>query len=221
MAFAPSASWNSRSITHLANYPSPSLPMISSDQNTKKARKQGKNLQQRNHLLDAPNMIAKSSFHRWCNSQGLMHAALASEFKLSHYPRANEVRQGDNVDFDEHILGEAGDLDGGARGRIGSKMVRVDLVHGGEVVHAFQKDGGLDHLRQRAAGGGQNARDVLQNALGLRGDVSGNELLGGGIEGDLAGEKDEAVGLDGLGVRADGFGAGGGGDDLTHASSWR
>src|SRR5664280_1615667 len=31
MAFVPSASWNSRSITHLANYPSPSLPMISSD----------------------------------------------------------------------------------------------------------------------------------------------------------------------------------------------
>src|SRR5271157_2136596 len=32
MAFAPSAFWNSRSITHLANYPSPSLPMISSDE---------------------------------------------------------------------------------------------------------------------------------------------------------------------------------------------
>src|ERR1035438_7996133 len=32
MAFAPSASWNSRSINHLANYPSPSLPMISSDE---------------------------------------------------------------------------------------------------------------------------------------------------------------------------------------------
>src|SRR5664279_486316 len=35
MAFAPSASWNSRSITHLANYPSPSLPMIFSDESTK------------------------------------------------------------------------------------------------------------------------------------------------------------------------------------------
>src|ERR1035441_3666417 len=32
MAFAPSASWNSRSITHLANYPSPSLPIIFSDE---------------------------------------------------------------------------------------------------------------------------------------------------------------------------------------------
>ena len=30
--FAPSASWNSRSITHLANYPSRSLPMISSNE---------------------------------------------------------------------------------------------------------------------------------------------------------------------------------------------
>src|SRR5271165_770401 len=34
MAFAPSAFWNSRSITHLANYPSPSLPMISSDESS-------------------------------------------------------------------------------------------------------------------------------------------------------------------------------------------
>src|ERR1017187_7418915 len=32
MDFAPSASWNSRSITHLANYPSRSLPMISSNE---------------------------------------------------------------------------------------------------------------------------------------------------------------------------------------------
>src|SRR5882724_413743 len=32
MAFAPSASWNSRSITHLANYLSPSLPMNSSEE---------------------------------------------------------------------------------------------------------------------------------------------------------------------------------------------
>src|ERR1017187_7894133 len=37
MDFAPSASWNSRSITHLANYPSRSLPMISSNESKKKA----------------------------------------------------------------------------------------------------------------------------------------------------------------------------------------
>src|SRR5664279_5223830 len=37
MDFAPSASWNSRSITHLANYPSRSLPMISSNESWKKA----------------------------------------------------------------------------------------------------------------------------------------------------------------------------------------
>src|SRR5229473_7685512 len=37
MAFAPSAFWNSRSITHLANYLSPSLPMNSSDESLLKA----------------------------------------------------------------------------------------------------------------------------------------------------------------------------------------
>src|SRR5664280_3617778 len=41
MAFVPSASWNSRSITHLANYPSPSLPMISSDEPEKPASSHG------------------------------------------------------------------------------------------------------------------------------------------------------------------------------------
>src|SRR5664280_248208 len=41
MAFVPSASWNSRSITHLANYPSPSLPMISSDESKFNAVKAG------------------------------------------------------------------------------------------------------------------------------------------------------------------------------------
>src|SRR5271157_2921007 len=38
MAFEPSASWNSRSITHLANYPSRSLPMNSSDESDLKMR---------------------------------------------------------------------------------------------------------------------------------------------------------------------------------------
>jgi hypothetical protein len=38
MVFAPSASWNSRSITHSANYPSRSLPMNSSDESKSLAR---------------------------------------------------------------------------------------------------------------------------------------------------------------------------------------
>src|ERR1039458_9130801 len=45
MAFAPSASWNSRSITHLANYPSPSLPMIFSDESYFHDDKSGKSKQ--------------------------------------------------------------------------------------------------------------------------------------------------------------------------------
>src|ERR1035441_4811229 len=53
MAFAPSASWNSRSITHLANYPSPSLPMIFSDES---------------HLL--------ARFLNWCSAASTGRAAL-------------------------------------------------------------------------------------------------------------------------------------------------
>ena len=127
---------------------------------------------------------------------------------IGNQPTTGQLRQSDDVDLHQHVLGQAGDLDGRTRGRIGGEVAAVNFVHGGEVVHALQKDGGLDHLRQRAAGGGQNACDVLQDALGLRGDVSGDELLRVGIERDLSGEKDKSVGLDGLGVGSYGLGPG-------------
>ncbi len=60
------------------------------------------------------------------------------------------------------------------------------------------------------------ADEVLQNAFRLRGDVAADELLGGGINGDLAGDEDEAVGFDGLRVGSDSFGSVVGGDDLAH-----
>src|SRR5258707_81699 len=51
MAFVPFASWNSRSITHLANYPSRSLPMNSSDEsNSKTGERVGHRGQRRDGL---------------------------------------------------------------------------------------------------------------------------------------------------------------------------
>ena len=48
--------------------------------------------------------------------------------------------------------------------------------------------------------------EVRHHALGLRGDVAGDDLPGRGIDRDLAGGEQEAIGDDALRVRADGGG---------------
>ena len=118
----------------------------------------------------------------------------AQPVKLCPFKTDNEIAeklwacsgQGNNVDFDEHVLGEAGDLDGGAGGRGVGEVAAVDLIHGGEVGHVLEEDGGFDDLSERAAGGLEDCGEVLQDAFGLDSDVARNDLLGSGIEGDLA-----------------------------------
>ncbi len=61
--------------------------------------------------------------------------------------------------------------------------------------------------------------EILEDAVGLGADVSGDDLLGGGINGDLSGGKDQALGTNRLRVGADGFGSVVGGDDFAHKSS--
>ena len=134
---------------------------------------------------------------------------------------SDESGEGDDIDLDQHVCREAGDLNGGTRRWVGGEVASVNIVHRGKVVHALEEHGSLDHLGQRTSGGGQNARDVQENALGLRRNVSNDQLLGSGIERDLAGQENQAVSLDGLGVGSNGFGSGAGGDDLTPESSER
>src|ERR1019366_4984578 len=67
MAFAPSASWNSRSITHLANYLSRSLPMNSSDQpkfQTGWVHYRARPFSKRSLLLARPTPL-RCPFERW------------------------------------------------------------------------------------------------------------------------------------------------------------
>src|SRR6202046_1177428 len=64
---------------------------------------------------------------------------------------------GDALDFYEGVLGEAGDLDGGAGGRgdaFGGEVLGVEGVHSGEVGHVFEEDGGLDDVGEVEACGG-------------------------------------------------------------------
>ncbi len=58
--------------------------------------------------------------------------------------------------------------------------------------------------------------DVFHCAFGLLADIAAEEFVVAWIERDLPGSKQEAVGLDGLRVRADGFWAFVGKHDVFH-----
>ncbi len=56
-------------------------------------------------------------------------------------------------------------------------------------------------------------------SVSLRAHVAGDDLLGGGIDGDLSGSKNQALGSNGLRVRANSFRSLVGGDHFAHDSS--
>ena len=86
----------------------------------------------------------------------------------------------------------------------------------GEVVHVFEEDGGLDDVIQRDARGFENGFQIFQDTFGLLANVGANKIVGLGIERNLAGNKNEAIGFNRLGIRADGLGAAVGKNDVLH-----
>ena len=68
-------------------------------------------------------------------------------------------------------------------------------------------------MGEAGAGGFEDGGEVFEDLLCLLGDGAGDDLLSGGVEGDLAGGEDEVADADGLGVGADGSGGGRGGED--------
>ena len=125
----------------------------------------------------------------------------------------------DGLDLHQRAPGQRTHLHGGTGGilALGEKL-GVHRVHGGEVAHALQEHGGLDHVVHGQAGSPQNGLDIGQHLAGLLGDAAGNKLAGGGVKGHLAGGDEEAAAVDGLRVRADGGGGVGGGNDLLHGN---
>ena len=64
--------------------------------------------------------------------------------------------------------------------------------------------------------GVEDGLQVVQGLLGLGLDVSLHDGAGAGVNGHLAGDKEEVADLDGLGVGADGGGGAVSVDDLLH-----
>ena len=126
---------------------------------------------------------------------------------------------GDALDLHEGVLGQGGHLIGGAGGERLSEELGVDGVHGGKITDVFQHDGGLDHIVHGRAGGGQNVFDVGQGLAGLAGDVLPGKGAGGGVDGQLAGDKQGAARLNALGVGTDGGGGVGGGNRVVHGKN--
>ena len=100
----------------------------------------------------------------------------------------------------------------GATTPSGAKVFGVEGVHGGEVGHVFEEDGGFDDVGEVEAGGGEDGLEVFEDAGGLGCDAAGDQRAGGGVEGDLAGGVEGVADADGLGVGADGGWSGGSGD---------
>ena len=123
----------------------------------------------------------------------------------------------DGFDLHQRAPGQRTDLHGAA-GRVLplSEELSVDRVHGGEVAHALQEYGGLDHIVHGQTGGFKDGLDVGEYLTGLLGNAAGDELAGSRVKGHLAGRDQEAAAVDGLGIGTDGGGGIGGGNDLLH-----
>ena len=117
--------------------------------------------------------------------------------------------RGNRLDLDPGVLGQGGNLKGSTGGVRLGKELAVDLVHRAELVDIGQQHSRLYHICHGHAIGLQNRPQILQGLPGLGGDVFSGEGTGGGINGQLAGNKSEISGGDPLGLRADGRGSGG------------
>jgi hypothetical protein len=91
------------------------------------------------------------------------------------WPIANS-EMGDDLDLDAGALRQRGHLDGRAGGEIGGEVLGIHLVHPGEVRQVRQEHRALDDIGEGQPLVIEDGLDVLQDAVGLRLDVPGDEV---------------------------------------------
>ena len=103
----------------------------------------------------------------------------------------------DDLDLDAVVARESGDADGRPGRWLGREVLAVDGVHPGELVEVAEVHRGLDDVAVAEADGLEEPADVVEHLAGLRLDAARDHLAARAVT-DLAGEEDEAVGLDDL-----------------------
>jgi len=111
---------------------------------------------------------------------------------------------GDQIDLHRGVARQTRDLNGGAGRRVFTKKPGINLVHAPEFPQIPKVHGGLQNFSKVRAARFQNRGQVLEYAFGLGGDVTGDELAGGGVQGNLSGDENQISAADGLGIRANG-----------------
>src|SRR4051794_14976628 len=96
---------------------------------------------------------------------------------LTSAPTA-KLKMRDNFDFHDRAFWQRGDLNGGARRKIGREIFRVNFVHAGEVSEVREKNGALDHVGKSQFLVVENRLHIFQNAFGLRFDIAVDEIAG-------------------------------------------
>ena len=73
------------------------------------------------------------------------------------------------------------------------EIAGVHLVHLCKLPHVFQKDGGFHDALEGSPAGVENASDILEYPLGLRGDVTFYHLTRRGIKRNLPAQKRQSI----------------------------
>ena len=118
--------------------------------------------------------------------------------------RAERFGYGDEANRREHTWrgGVLGWLGAGIRAGAGwfgiSEELRVDRIHGGEIIHVLQEHAAANDLVHAAARSFEHRLKVLQSAFGLLCDAAFHQIAGRGVHRGLSGTEDESISLDRL-----------------------
>lgn len=124
------------------------------------------------------------------------------------------LQSGDHTDLHIGVFWQALDCKGLACGKIPREIFSIDSIHIGELRHVAEEDRRLDDVVETNSGFGKDRPQVVHHLVRLGNDVCGDDASGGGIDGDLSGDKQKIAGFDGLAIGPDGGRGVGGIDDF-------
>src|SRR5690349_6992209 len=158
-------------------------------------------------LPPAPGASGAISAHSVTDTRALHEYARLGEeagrtiLRPASEPRGGSTGQRDGVDLDLGAGGQRGDLDRRAGRRLRADVLRVHLVHRGEVAEVRQVDRRLHEPVEAAAGLLEDRSQVREHLLGLLLDRVAHDLRVVGPQGELPRDEDEVAGADRLRVR--------------------